>query len=111
MMFMKKFTIFLFLLSLCGVVITKGINQSYAFDNSYVDYPVGVTTLNGVNYIKSNNVLKVCSYEYCYDYKGGEMKVYLKDFAVYLDSVYEDDYKVLVYFKGYPITKIYYVKD
>ena len=63
------------------------------------------------NYINSNNVLKVCSYEYCYDYKGGEMQEYLKNFAVYLDSVYDDDYKILVYFKGYPITKIYYAKD
>ena len=39
------------------------------------------------------------------------MQAYLKNFAVYLDSVYDDDYKILVYFKGYPITKIYYAKD
>ncbi|UKI29385.1 MAG: hypothetical protein L6V78_03710 [Clostridium sp.] len=80
-------------------------SKSYAYENSDVVYPEGVTTLNFSDKVSDKYFDRVCSYDDCFDYMGGDVKVFMKDFSNYLDSKSSTEYKEMIYSKGYPITK------
>lgn len=109
-MCMKKYIIFnLFLFY--GIVLSYLISsKSYAYESNKVVYPEGVTTLNFSDKVTDKYFNRVCSYDDCFDYMGGEIKSFMKDFSSYLDKKSSSEYKEMIYNKGYPITRIYYSK-
>ena len=110
-MCMRKYIVFnLFLFY--GIVLSYLVfSKSYAYENSDVVYPEGVTTLNFSDKVSDKYFDRVCSYDNCFDYMGGDVNIFMKDFSNYLDSKSSTEYKEMIYSKGYPITKIYYFKD
>lgn len=110
-MCMRKYVVFnLFLFY--GIVLSYlFFSKSYAYENSDVVYPEGVTTLNFSDKVPDKVFDRVCSYDDCFDYMGGTVNNFMKDFSNYLDSKSSTEYKEMIYSKGYPITKIYYSKD
>lgn len=110
-MCMRKYVVFnLFLFY--GIVLSYLVfSNSYAYENSDVVYPEGVTTLNFSDKVSDKYFDRVCSYDDCFDYMGGTVNNFMKDFSNYLDSKSSAEYKEMIYSKGYPITKIYYSKD
>lgn len=110
-MYMRKYIVFnLFLFY--GIVLSYLVfSNSYAYENSDVVYPEGVTTLNFSDKVSDKYFDRVCSYDNCFDYMGGDVNIFMRDFSNYLDSKSSTEYKEMIYSKGYPITKIYYFKD
>ena len=108
---MKRYVVFnLFLFY--GVVLSYLVSsKSYAYETSNVLYPEGVTTLNFGDKVSDKVFDRVCSYDDCFDYMGGTVNNFMKDFSNYLDSKSSIEYKEMTYSKGYPITKIYYSKN
>lgn len=110
-MFMRKYIIFN-LVMFYGIVLSYLISsKSYAYETSNVVYPEGVTTLNFSDKVSGKHFDRVCSYDDCFDYMGGTVNNFMKDFSNYLDSKSSTEYKEIIYNKGYPITKIYYSKN
>ena len=76
-MCMRKYIVFnLFLFY--GIVLSYLVfSNSYAYENSDVVYPEGVTTLNFSDKVSDKYFDRVCSYDNCFDYMGYFTTLYI----------------------------------
>lgn len=104
---MKKYL----LLLLFFILFSLSINKSYSYVdcNNYVIYPREVSTLNLKDYLNNidyKELYYLCSYDYCYNIRSGNLNETIDDFVSLLDNNNSYENRLITNVKGYSITKI-----
>ena len=105
---MKKYLLLL-LLFLILLSLKLGKSYSYVDCNNYVLYPKEVSTLNLENYLRKvdyKELYYLCSYDYCYDIRSGNLNETIDDFVSLLDNNNSYENRLITNVKGYSVTKI-----
>lgn len=105
---MKQYII-IFLILVFFIVLN--INESYSNVNydSFVIYPIEVTTKNLKDYVNQNitgEIIYFCSNEKCYNIKEYDINISIKNFKRKYDKYYSNEELEVIDVKGYPITEI-----
>lgn len=104
---MKKYLLLLLFFILFSLSISK--SYSYVDCNNYVIYPREVSTLNLKDYlykIDYKELYYLCSYDYCYNIRSGNLNETIDDFVSLLDNNNSYENRLITNVKGYSITKI-----
>ena len=98
-------TFFLFVL---GLILSN--NSSYGYIDCFnnIIYPEGVNTLNMGYYFNNNidNVKEICSYDRCLIIKDNNIISTIRDFNNIYNKYLNEEERLIIKVKGYPITKI-----
>lgn len=104
---MKKYLLLLLFFILFSLSIGK--SYSYVDCNNYVLYPREVGTLNLKDYLNNidyKELYYLCSYDYCYNIRSGNLNETIDDFVSLLDNNSSYENRLITNVKGYSITKI-----
>lgn len=104
---MKKYLLLLLFLILFSLSIGK--SYSYVDCNNYVIYPREVSTLNLKDYLYNidyKELYYLCSYDYCYNIRSGNLDETIDDFVSLLNNNSSYENRLITNVKGYSITKI-----